>query len=334
MKKALSIACLATLLAGTSANVLAQEYKDVDVPATINVIVAYNAGGGTDILVRTALPYFEAAIEELSGSSVQMVVKNVPGAGGEVGWSTLARSAKDGSTIGVINLPAIAIVEAAREPSYAPWVETFVPIGVNVIDPNVVRINDARFSSLKEAITTAKEEPGSVTVGADGPLSDDHLAVYALEDATGAKFTFIPYAGGAPANRAFLSQEVEMAMGNVTDLLQTEDATIDAAILAEERYELIPDVPTFKELTGLDVRSGGSTRGWATVAGIPDDLLALYREAFKMASANEDYQAEAKTRKLTLVKPKVGEEFGEIMTNTQNSVDTLLKYFKEGGYLN
>ena len=124
-----------------------------------------------------------------------------------------------------------------------------------------------------------------------------------------------------------------MAMGNVTDLLQTEDATVEAAILAEERYELIPDVPTFKEMTGLDVRTGGSTRGWATVAGIPDDLLALYRKAFEMASNNPDYQAEAKTRKLTLVKPKVGDEFGKIMTDTQDSVQNLLKYFKQGGYL-
>jgi tripartite-type tricarboxylate transporter receptor subunit TctC len=320
-------------MAGLSTTAQAQDYQNVSVPATINVIVAYNAGGGTDILVRTALPYVEAAIEELSGSSTQMVVKNMPGAGGEVGWSALARAAEDGSTIGVINLPAIAIVEAARKPTYAPWVETFTPIGVNVIDPNVVRINDAQFSSLKEAIDAAKNEPGSVTVGADGPLSDDHLAVYALEAATGAKFTFIPYSGGAPANRAFLSQEVEMAMGNVTDLLQTEDATVEAAILARERYELIPDVPTFEELTGQQVLAGGSTRGWATVAGIPGDLLELYREAFAVASNNPDYQAEAKKRKLTLVTPKVGEEFGEIMQDTQNSVQDLLEYFKQGGYL-
>jgi tripartite-type tricarboxylate transporter receptor subunit TctC len=333
MRNVLSILCAAALTAGLASAAQAQDYKDVTVPGTINIIVAYNAGGGTDILVRTALPYVEAAIEELSGSSTQMVVKNMPGAGGEVGWSALARAPKDGSTIGVINLPAIAIVEAAREPTYAPWVETFAPIGVNVIDPNVVRINDARFATLKDAIDAAKAEPGSVTVGADGPLSDDHLAVYAIEDATDARFTFIPYSGGAPANRAFLSQEVEMAMGNVTDLLQTEDATVEAAILAEERYELIPDVPTFKEMTGLDVRTGGSTRGWATVAGIPDDLLALYRKAFEMASNNPDYQAEAKTRKLTLVKPKVGDEFGKIMTDTQDSVQNLLKYFKQGGYL-
>ncbi len=333
MRKALSAACVAALMTVPSSIVLAQDYQNVEVPQTINVIVAYNAGGGTDILVRTALPYVEAAIEELSGSSTQMVVKNMPGAGGEVGWSALARAPKDGSTIGVINLPAIAIVEAAREPTYAPWVENFAPIGVNVIDPNVVRINDAQFGSLKEAIEAAKNQPGSVTVGADGPLSDDHLAVYALEAATGAKFTFIPYAGGAPANRAFLSQEVEMAMGNVTDLLQTEEATVEAAILADERYDLIPDVATFEEMTGQAVRTGGSTRGWATVSGIPDDLLALYREAFEIASNNADYQAEAKTRKLTLVTPKVGEEFGQIMTDTQNSVQDLLEYFKQGGYL-
>ena len=47
--------------------------------------------------------------------------------------------------------------------------------------------------------------------GADGPLSDDHLAVYAMGSKYGAKFTFVPYSGGAPANKAFQSGEVEIA---------------------------------------------------------------------------------------------------------------------------
>ncbi len=333
MKNALLATCVAAAIAAPGAGAFAQKYKDVEVPTTVNVIVAYSAGGGTDILVRTALPYFESAIEELTGKDINMVVKNMPGAGGEVGWTALARAPKDGSTIGVINLPAVALVQAVREPEYAPWTESFTPIGVNVIDPSVVRINDAKFGTLKEAIEAAKAEPASVTVGADGPLSDDHLAVYAIEDATGAKFTFIPYAGGAPANRAFLSKEVEMSMGNVTDLLQTQEATVEAAILSNERYELIPDTPTFKELTGMDVTAGGSTRGWATVSGIPDDLLAVYREAFEIASNDPKYQEEAKNRKLTLVTPKIGDEFGQIMADTQSSVDSLLKYFEQGGYL-
>jgi len=329
--KSVAAAAVATafLCAG---NVRAQEFKDVKVPQNINVVVAYSAGGNTDVLVRTALPYFEQAIQELSGQKPNLIVKNVPGAGGEVGWATMARAEADGSTIGLINLPSIAIIQASRKVPYAPYTETFVPIGVDVIDPNIITVND-QFGGLEEVLEQAKAEPGSVTIGADGPLSDDHLAVYAMQDATGAKFAFIPYNGSAPANRAFLSKEVGVGVGNVIDYLQTKDTSVDAAILADERYAMIPDVPTFKEKTGMDVSTGGSTRGWVTLKGTPEKLVALYRAAFEKFAQNPKWKEDAQKRNVTLVEPKVGEEFGEIMKRTSDDVDRLLEYFKQGGYL-
>lgn len=310
----------------------AQEFRDVKVPQTINVVVAYSAGGSSDVLVRTALPYFEQAIQELSGQKPNMIVKNVPGAGGEVGWATMARAEPDGSTIGIINLPSIAIIQASRKVPYAPYTETFVPIGVDVIDPNVITVND-QYKGLKEVMEQAKKEPGSVTIGSDGPLSDDHLGVYAIQDATDTKFAFIPYNGSAPANRAFLSKEVGVSVGNVIDYMQTKDSSVDAAILADERYAMIPDVPTFKEKTGMDVTTGGSTRGWVTLKGAPEKLVELYRAAFERFAQNPKWQEDAKKRNVTLVEPKVGDEFGAIMKRTSDDVDRLLEYFKQGGYL-
>jgi tripartite-type tricarboxylate transporter receptor subunit TctC len=313
----------------------AQKYRDVTVPSTIEVIVAYAAGGGTDILVRTALPHLEAAIEELAGRRPNIVVRNIPGAGGEVGWVALTRARADGSTIGIINLPAIALVEAARKPAFAPWTEKLVPIGVNVIDPNILIANDrAPGRSLRGAIEQARRQPGSITIGADGPLSDDHLAVYALEAATGAKFTFIPYSGGAPAQRAFLSKEVELMMGNVSDYMNTKGSAVDSMIFWGSRYDLVPEVPTTNEALGRDVGAFGSTRGWAAPAGVPPRLLELYREAFALAMVKPAYVEEAKRRQLTLVEPRVGDAFGEIMRQTQQSVQELLQLFRQGGYIN
>ncbi|MFN4089118.1 MAG: tripartite tricarboxylate transporter substrate binding protein [Alphaproteobacteria bacterium] len=333
MKKTLLAAVGAAALTLWSAgDAAAQKFKDVKVPSTISVIVAYSAGGGTDVLVRTATPYFEAAIEELSGRKTSLVVRNVPGAGGEVGWATLARAAPDGSTIGMINLPSIALVQAARDVPYAPFTEKFAPIGVDVTDPNIITVND-QFKSIEDMLEQAKAKPGSVTIGADGPLSDDHLAVYALQEATGATFTFIPYAGAAPANRSFLSKEVGVSIGNVIDYLNTKDASVDAAILLNERYAMVPDVPTFQEKTGVELAVGGSTRGWVTVAGTPADLLELYREAFALMAQNPGWIEDAKKRNVTLVEPKVGEAFGEEMKRTNDDVDRLLEYFKQGGYL-
>src|SRR5690554_2908671 len=62
----------------------------------INVIVAYSAGGNTDIAARILLPYVE---EELG---VPLNVINKPGGGGWTGWTEFLNAPKDGYTIGYI----------------------------------------------------------------------------------------------------------------------------------------------------------------------------------------------------------------------------------------
>lgn len=331
LKTLAASAALVGLLAGSAA---AQDFADVDLPRTIRVIVAYNAGGSSDGLARVTLPHWEAALEELTGQSTNAVVVNLPGAGGEIGWTALANAQPDGSTIGIINLPAVPMVEAARETQFSPWLEKFVPLGLNVVDPNVIRLSSkSKHKTLKDAIEAAKANPGSVTVGADGPLSDDHVAMYALQDATGAEFTFIPFAGGAPANRAFLAGEVDIAVGNVFDHLKTVDGATEAIVLRDTRYDMIPDVPTADEYLGMDTRSIGSSRGFAAPAGSPDDLVEAYRAAFEQAFNNEEFQAEAKGRNITIVEPAVGEDFGAVMQDLQKTSDDLMPLFVKGGYI-
>src|SRR5262245_26792126 len=66
----------------------------------VNLMVAFPAGGSTDVAARIL-----AAIAEKSlGQSI--VVVNKGGAGGQVGWTDLARQKPDGYNIGVLNLPA------------------------------------------------------------------------------------------------------------------------------------------------------------------------------------------------------------------------------------
>jgi tripartite-type tricarboxylate transporter receptor subunit TctC len=330
----LTVACVYMAVATGQNAVASPKYADVELPSTIRVIVAYNAGGSTDALARMTLPFWEKAILELTGKKANAVVVNLPGAGGEIGWTSLAHTQRDGSTIGIINLPAVPLVEAARKAGFSPWIEKFAPLAVNVIDPNVIRLaKSSKFGSLKEAVEAAKAKPGSVTVGADGPLSDDHLAMYALSQKMGAEFAFIPYAGGAPANRALQSGEVDIAIGNVFDHLQTKDSEKEAAIMWSSRYGMIPDVPTLKESLGVDVGELGSTRGFAVAAGSPEDLIEVYREAFRIAFKDAEYLEGAKKRNITVVEPKIGEEFGKTMKQQQALVGELIEYFIKGGYI-
>jgi len=320
---------------GTAALAQSADFSSVDLPRNIRVIVAYNAGGSSDTLARVTMPAWEAAIEELSGQSTNTIIANMPGAGGEIGWTNLATAKPDGGTIGIINLPAVPLIEKTREVAFAPWTEKFAPLGINVVDPSVVRLaNSSKYATLSEAIEAAKTDPGSVTVGADGPLSDDHAAMYALEKATGAKFTFVPFAGSSPANQSFMSGEVDIAIGNAFDHTQTADSTKEAMILQPERYDMIPDVPTSDELAGLGGWDLGSSRGFAAPAGLPEDLLALYQAGFDQIFADEAFIAEARGKNITTAKPRVGDAFGEMMQQQEQTAVELLPLFKEGGFIN
>jgi tripartite-type tricarboxylate transporter receptor subunit TctC len=312
----------------------APKYPDVEVPTTIRVIVAYNAGGSSDALARVTLPRWEQAIKELTGKSASAIVVNLPGAGGEVGWTSLSHAQPDGSTIGIINLPAVPIVQAARDAGFEPWLEKFTALGVNVIDPNVIRLGTrSKYNTLAEAIEAAKQNPGSVTVGADGPLSDDHVAMYAVEKATGAKFTFIPYPGGSPANRSFMSGEVDIAIGNVFDHVKTKTSAKEAAVMLNERYPLIEDVPTVKELLGIEIGEFGSTRGYATPTGTPEALVNVYREAFDITFNDEKFKKDAMERNITIVKPRIGDDFTKLMQENEKNTQDLLQLFIDGGFI-
>ena len=52
----------------------------------IEVIVGFDAGGGTDVMARTAAPF----IEKYLGEGASLVVKNVPGASGQIGITETA----------------------------------------------------------------------------------------------------------------------------------------------------------------------------------------------------------------------------------------------------
>src|SRR3546814_10117870 len=68
----------------------------------IEIVVGYAAGGGTDVMARTVGKYLETAL----GNGATVVIRNVPGAGGQIGLTEVAHAKPDGYTLGTFNLPA------------------------------------------------------------------------------------------------------------------------------------------------------------------------------------------------------------------------------------
>lgn len=287
----------------------------------IVLIVAYAPGGSTDVAARTMVPYLE---KYLGGT---IVVKNYPGAGGQVGWTKLARSKADGYTIGYINLPALNMVYTARKGvAYHP-VKSFDPIGCNVIDPNtvLVRKDDDRFKTIQDLIDAAKKEPGKLVCGADGPLSDDQLAFVRMSKETGAKFTFVSYSGSAKSQAALLGKHADFTISNTFDVIKYKETERCLVQFWSERYPMNPDTPTFKEAFGKEL-IGTSTRAVAATAGVPADRLNALREAFQKMAKDPEYLARAEKIGLTLAwmdHQQLGNYIKELQATVEALIDDL-----------
>lgn len=249
----------------------------------INLIVAYSAGGGTDVTARTLQPFLE---EEL-GQDV--VVVNRPGAGGEVGHAALADAAPDGYTIGIVNLPPMLTIPITREAAFTA--ESFLPVAGLVRDPSAISVPaNSPFQTLDDLVTFAKENPSAVTVGTTGVGTDDHLAVRYLAQAADIELTHVPFAGAGPARTALIGGHVSAAGLNLGEALAAakEGQVRILAQFGEEESEFAPDVPTVASL-GYDVYMQ-SERGIALPAGTDPAIVEKLSAALKSISTNEKFR--------------------------------------------
>lgn len=278
-----------SLLVAVSATFVASPVLAEYPERPITMIVAYSPGGGTDVLARSFAPF----IEKYLGNDASFTIINKPGAGGEVGFTALSQSKPDGYTIGFLNLPNLLAIPIERKARYS--LDSFTPLANMVDDPGAFNVHiDSPFNTLAELVAYAKENPGSVTVGTSGVGGDDHLAMMAFAKQAGIKLTHVPFPGAAPNRTALLGRHITVGAFNVSEAIQyaKEGQIKILGQMAAERWEVAPDVPTFKE-QGFDVIMG-SQRGMGAPAGFPAEAKAKLSEAIGKAVNDPEFQAKAK----------------------------------------
>lgn len=283
-KSAIAIFAAATLTLGFS-GVASAAYPE----RPITMIVAYSAGGTTDVMARLIVPFMEKYL----GKGTSIVVLNKPGAAGEVGFTSLARATPDGYTIGVINVPVLLSIPIERKARYS--LDSFDPIANLVDDPGTMNVNaKSSIKSLDDVVAEAKKNPGALTMGTGGIGSDDHFSLMLFSRSTGIKVTHVPFTGGAPNRAALLGQHIAVSTMNVSDSMSFKEAGQIRILgqMSHERSPLAPNVATFEE-QGYKVYMG-SQRGVAAPKGVPADILAKLEDAVRQAIADPEFVATAK----------------------------------------
>ena len=240
----------------------------------IEVIVGFAPGGGTDVMVRALTQFLSA---ELPGSN--FVVVNRPGAGGETAYVALQTARPDGYTLGTINTPGYLSLGVQRRVRYDRAQIRLIARLVD--DPSAFVVHrDSPYRSLRDLVEAAKRRPGTISVGSSGVGTDDHLGLTLFEAASGAEFIHVPFAGAGPSRNAVLGRQIDGAglnLGEIGMLGQETPMLRALAGMGERRWELMPDVPTFRE-EGFDVLMS-SERGIGAPRGIPDEVAGRLEDA-------------------------------------------------------
>lgn len=279
------VAIAAALLPGVSTAADASAYPS----KPINLIVAYAAGGGSDMVVRLLTPFIEKEL----GNNARIVVTNKPGAGGSIGFSELARSAPDGYTIGLINTPNVLTIPIERKSTFT-W-RSFDLLGNIVDDPGNFSVHtDSAIKSLQDLAKQAKATPGKFSVGTTGTGSDDHLAMLLFQKIANVQMIHVPYKGASEVRTASQGQQIDVAAINIGEAQQFAKAGTPLrhlGVMSAARNPLAPDVPTFKE-QGYDINLV-SLRGLAAPKGLPPDIRSRLVAATEKAIANPEFQKKA-----------------------------------------
>ena len=85
-----------------------------------------------------------------------------------------------------------------------------------VLDPGLIWVKgDSPYKTLADLIDAAKKNPGKISACTTGILSDDHLAILMVQEATEAEFRIVHFDGGAQQITGVLGGHVDVAFDNV-----------------------------------------------------------------------------------------------------------------------
>ncbi|MCK8786114.1 tripartite tricarboxylate transporter substrate binding protein [Roseomonas sp. NAR14] len=261
----------------------------------IEMVVGFAPGGGTDVMLR-AMAIFLAA--ELPGAN--FVVSNRPGAGGETAYVAIQNARPDGYTIGGLNTPGYLSVPIERRVRYdRSKIRTIARL---VDDPTAFVVHqDSPYRTLADLVADAKRRPGRISVGSSGVGTDDHLGLTLFQAVTGTEFIHAPYAGAGLVKNALLARHIDVAglnLGEIGMLGQDRPALRPLAAMGAQRWDLMPDVPTFRE-QGYDVLMT-SERGIGAPRGTPDEIALRLQEAIARVVAKPEWAEKARQLELPM----------------------------------
>jgi len=242
---------------------------------TIRLIIPYGAGGPADVMAR----FFSREMTAILGQA--MIVENIPGASSTVGMATCANAIPDGHTICLTVPDSLSYNPLLyRNLPYKPT-GSFAPV-IQLTRANAIIVANASapFSTLKEMLEYAKQNPGKLNFGTWGPATLPDVYRQWFEKKGEVNIVGIPYKSAAAAMNAVLGNEINLTFITLGFALpHIRSGKIKPIVVTGSmRAAAAQDIPSLGEL-GFDPGLGSYFGVFAPFATSPS-IIAQLNSAF------------------------------------------------------
>ncbi len=209
----------------------------------ITIIVGVAPGGTLDALARQVALGLSTTLKQ------SVIVENVTGAGGLVGFQRLLKAEPDGYTLNFSNQSLLIIPHLYPKGNFDPLTD-LAPLGTVATVPMVMAVsNTSGIKDLPALMDYLKRNPGKANFGSGGPGTTAHLAEALFLNMNKVDATLVQYRGTGPALVDLMSGVIDGIIDQtVTIMPLNADKRIRAiAVSSPQRLPQLPDVPTFAE---------------------------------------------------------------------------------------
>jgi tripartite-type tricarboxylate transporter receptor subunit TctC len=234
----------------------------------IRLVVPFTAGTAPDVIARLLVPALTASM------ATQVVVENVPGAGGTIGVGRVTKAAPDGYTL-VLSGDAALVLSGGAYGVKPPYdtLRDLAPIAQLVVTPNVLVVsNDVPAHNVQELVALVRSQPGRFSYGSGGIGFSQHRAGELMNSMAGLDMVHVPTPGNPWPD--VITGRTQLLFGNITQALPLiKDGKVRAlAVTSTTRAAAAPELPTVSE-SGLPGFESIAWFGVLAPAGTPPAVL-------------------------------------------------------------
>ena len=174
----------------------------------VEIIVPAGTGGGADQMARV----IQGIVTKHSLMKQSMVVINKAGGAGGEGFLDVKGSRANPHKL-IITLSNLFTTPLGTGIPFN-W-KDLTPVAMLALDEFVLWVNaDKPYKTVKDYVDAVKARARPFKMGGTGSKQEDQIITVAIEKATGAKFTYIPYQGGGEVAVQLVGKHVDSTVNN------------------------------------------------------------------------------------------------------------------------